>query len=82
MEFDTLILHVSVHSGAKLKYQIPYQSENFKTTQSNSVEFAYPKTIQNDLKIARKCFENCTYSDGPVASDCFEIFGLIWNLIL
>ena len=41
-----------------------------------------PKTIQNDLKIARKCSENFTFSDGPIASDCFEIFGCIWNLIL
>ena len=41
-----------------------------------------PKTIQNDLKIARKRSENYTLSDGPISSDCFESFGLIWNLII
>ena len=41
-----------------------------------------PQTIQNSLKFARKRSENCMFSDGRIASDCFEIFGLIWNLIL
>ena len=41
-----------------------------------------PKKIQTDLKIARKRAENYTFSDGRIASDWFEIFGLIWNLIL
>ena len=41
-----------------------------------------PRMIQSGLKIARKCAEICTFSDGRIASDCFEIFGLVWNLIL
>ena len=40
------------------------------------------KMIQNDLKIVQKRSENCTFVDGPIASDCFEFFGLVWNLIL
>ena len=33
------------------------------------------KQIENDLKIATKRSENCTFSDGRIAWDCFEIFG-------
>ena len=50
------------------------------TNGANTVQNS-PKTIEQDLKIARKRSENCTFSDGPIASDCFETFGLIWNLI-
>ena len=32
------------------------------------------------LKSFRKLLQ-CTLLDGPIASDCFEIFRLIWNLI-
>ena len=39
------------------------------------------KTIQNALKLTRKRSENCTCSDGRIASDCLEIFGLVWLIL-
>ena len=30
------------------------------------------KTVENDLKFARKRSENFMFSDGHIASDCFE----------
>ena len=35
-----------------------------------------PETNENDMTIARKHSEKCTFSDGCIASDCFEILGL------
>ncbi len=33
-----------------------------------------PKTIPNNLEITRTRSENCTFSDGHIASNCFEMF--------
>ena len=40
-----------------------------------------PKTIENDLKIARERSENCMFLDGCIALDRFETFGIIWNFL-